>query len=232
MLDGPDQASTSSSAVGETFQFKCFQRTIRDRKFNVYDTIGLNEGSQGKAAMPASIASLWGLLKSLENGVSLLVYVMTGRITELAKNNYSMFYETFCGGGVPIVVVVTKTENVEDIEQWWMDNEKSFDNYRMRFAGHACITAIKGRDGMYHAEYERSKFEVEGLIASCCGINPWKMQEQSWFRRVVMGFLKYGMTDFDSQVLYKALIDIGMKKKEAKDVVKRASEAEKRAAKK
>ncbi|CAG8782324.1 4397_t:CDS:1, partial [Acaulospora colombiana] len=131
-----------------------------------------------------------------------------------------MFYEIFCGSAVRIVLVATAMEEVEDLEKCWGENEVCFQGYNMSFDGHACITAIKGREGRLQKEYDKSKRDIEDLIETNSKVRPWKMQEETWFQRVVVGFFQFGMTDGDEKVLYKALRNTGMDKGKARDFAK------------
>ena len=83
---------------------------------------------------------------TLDDGVNLLVYVMRApRIVATAKANYELFFETFCYGQVPIVIVVTGLEDKDDMDKWWEENKSVFDDYKMPFSGSACITATQGK---------------------------------------------------------------------------------------
>lgn len=235
MLDESQKAFTSSSAVGATSKFTCHQMTLEGRQVNLYDTIGLNEGFAGTVSIDNSIAQIWEFLNSLKYGVSLLVYVMKGRITDLGPKNYKMIYDIFCDRRVPIIMLKTYMENEDDVNEWWTRNKPHFDNYGMDFEGHACITAIRGKNGRYKAEYERSKLEVANLIVSHCSKAPWTMDQEPWFQRVILGFIKYRVIDSHDKRLCRALILYGMTKQQAREFVTRAKERRKeheRAAKK
>lgn len=78
-----------------------------------------------------AVNQLINLLKSLENGVSLLVFVMEkGRIKKSLDENYKLFVEAICMGKVPVVLVITHCEMEPVLGKWWEDNRQYFDKYR------------------------------------------------------------------------------------------------------
>lgn len=152
----------------------------------LWDTVGLDEGDKGMVAAKNAITNLYNLLRSLKEGVSLLVYCIRGpRFKESIVKNNQMFYEAFCQENVPIFLVVTGLEEEEDTEDWWLKNKATFQkqHWQMIFRGQACITSTKGelRSGrVYEAEYEESRKVVQKLIRDTSLVEPWKMEMISW----------------------------------------------------
>ena len=186
MLDGDRQASVSSQADGVTYSNERFTKTINGSAFHVFDTAGLNEGHRGSVSPRVAIEALLQLIHDLETGVSLLVYVMrASRITAVVRQNYKMFHDIICDKQVPIVIVITGLEQEMEMDDWWYENRVIFDQYRMSFAGFACITATVGtsNDGqsIYGLEYAASKKKVERLVYYSHKQVPWKMKTLSWF---------------------------------------------------
>jgi predicted GTPase len=186
MLDGDRLAGVSSRADGVTCSNECFKKTIKKSTFHVFDTVGLNEGNEGTVPPRSAIAALSNLIHSLENGVSLLVYVIRApRISAVVQQNYRMFCNIICDKQVPIVIVVTGLELENDMDSWWQKNRVVFDANGMSFAGFACITATPGklgRDGkpIFHVEYMESKKKLERLIYYSYRQVPWRMETLSW----------------------------------------------------
>ena len=145
MLDGDGvEAEVSSSAKAVTFDSKQYQKTIKHSPFTVFDTVGLSNDSPKAIDSQSAFQGLSQLVHKLEDGVSLLVYVMRGlRITECAQRNYEMFYTQLCQGRVPIVIVITGLENEQNMDDWWSKNKPEFDKHKMKFNKSACITASK-----------------------------------------------------------------------------------------
>jgi hypothetical protein len=183
---GEERAEVDGGAKGVTFTNTCYTKMISNLPCQLFDTVGLNEGSGGLVDVQAAIGGLYKLIRKLDNGVNLLVYVMRApRITEAARQNYELFHNVFCQKKVPIVIVITGLENEDNMDEWWEKNEHVFDDYKMKFNGHACITACKGKvvRGIprYKEEYEESKKKVERLIYDACRAEPWRMKDRSWF---------------------------------------------------
>src|SRR6266567_3973310 len=96
MIVGDDVAKVSGFAEGCTFKNDAYEATIRDRRFVIYDTAGLNEGDQGRVPHWKAIQALYTLLRQLD-GVSLLIYCMRGRIRVNACANWLFFFDAICG---------------------------------------------------------------------------------------------------------------------------------------
>ena len=186
MLHGEHTATVGSAANGVTFQHECYEKIIGDRRLNIFDTVGLNEGVSGTMSTSELIKELYRLMRGLDNGVSLLVYVVRGpRLTSSIRKNY-MIYEKFCEKKVPIVLVITGLEDEEDMDDWWKRNEAEFVKERMTFSGTACITASKGEDNVFAKKFEKSREKVEGLILDHCAETPWlppASKKTPWFGR-------------------------------------------------
>lgn len=192
MLEGGKLASVSDQAIGVTFSSAAYEKTISGLDFKIYDTVGLNEGSKGTVSAENAIEGLHGLMGQLVDGVSLLVYVMRApRIKSTTQGNYQLFFEIFCQKKVPIVIIITGLEARDNMDGWWTENKKLFEDYGMLFSGHACITAIKGKRSpngsyAYEEEYNESVDTVKALISTHSRAqDPWKMDSASWFDLVI-----------------------------------------------
>jgi len=177
------QAAVADQAEGVTFEYKKYVKTIKKSEFNIFDTVGLNEGMEGRISADRAIQELHNLLYEISKkggGISLLVFVMRApRIRAMTQKNYQMFYENLCDKSVRIVLVVTGLEHRENMDSWWDENKEVFKRYGMVFEGNACITATRGkqrRDGgcAYDEEYGASKMKVEDLILRNA-TESWKM---------------------------------------------------------
>jgi len=174
LTGGEGIARVSSDAKGVTFQNERYEKDIRGSRFNIFDTVGLNEGAAGTVSAPKAIEGLYRLMRSLDGGINLLVYVVRGpRIKSSIQKNYEMFYKIFCEKQVPIVLVITGLENEDDMDAWWDRNHGSFREQGMSFADAACITAIKGKRNAFVKEFEESRPKVEELISRHCSKTPW-----------------------------------------------------------
>jgi tRNA U34 5-carboxymethylaminomethyl modifying GTPase MnmE/TrmE len=214
MLDGGGPATVSDAATGVTFCTTLYEKTIKGAAFKVFDTAGLNEAPGGTVSPRQAMDNLYKLMNQVDDGVSLLVYVMRGpRIKESAQMNYKMFFEGFCRKKVPIVIVITGLEVKEEMDEWWEENKNEFDLNKMSFSGSACITAIKGKlkngKHLYETEYAESKKKVEELIYTKHSPTPWKMSAATWFVAVASTVRDVCTSGFgyEQQALTQALID-------------------------
>ena len=174
MLPGGHEAEVNGDAKGVTFRHECYVKDIGGYHLNIFDTVGLNEGARGTVSAPRAIEGLYRLMRGLDDGVSLLVYVVRGpRLKKSVRDNYEMFYEIFCEKKVPVVLVITGLEHEEDMDDWWKRNEAAFSDEGMWFSGTACITATRGRRNLLAEEYEESRAKVEKLILDHCPETPW-----------------------------------------------------------
>jgi len=201
----------------------------------LYDTAGLEEGDQGRVPKADAIVKLYTLLKQLEDGVSLLVFVMRPKITDSVVSNWRLFQEVICKSQVPTVIVITGLESEEDMDDWWVQNKETFRKYGISADGNAGVTATKGkkkRGGTFtfQEEYDESKLKVRKLLRSTYLETPWKMGVTKWFNEVVTNkvvyrFLGWQFWSSSKKVEIKGAVDklverCGMTRKEADDLAK------------
>jgi hypothetical protein len=217
-------AEVDSSAVGTTIKSKPYVGEIGNEVFALYDTAGLNEAKQGTVDTATAITDLWTLVKSLSDGISLLVYVVNSRLSDQAKKNYEMFHDVLCQKSVKLVLVITHLENEEDRDKWWKENCFHFFEHEIKFCGQACVVANPGRspDFPYQKDYDDSKVSLKRLILRHSSREPWSLQTESWFERVVVGFFNLGFIDKNAKVLFDALCANGMSESEAKKLTRKA----------
>jgi len=233
MIAGRVVAETSSCAAGCTFQSKPYPVDLGGMSVTLWDTAGLNEGEVGTVAAKDAIVNLYKLLRSLESGLSLLVYCVRGRIKASTFKNYVMFYHGLCQKNIPIVLVVTGLELEDSMDSWWTVNKGEFRKQQMYFNGYACITATKGKLGLsgftFEREYKESKEKVVKLIRDRCRPRPWKMKTSLWMVSTVKNAFNLLTKVFNieplvlSRILYNALVEhAGLSKKEARKLANTA----------
>ncbi|KDQ59855.1 hypothetical protein JAAARDRAFT_33430 [Jaapia argillacea MUCL 33604] len=187
MLADKELANTSSAAAGCTFQTKCHSIAKEGVVLNIFDTVGLDEGDMGSVASSEAIAKLYALVRDLDGGVNLLLYVVRGpRIQSSTRNNYRLFVEGFCQKKVPVVLLVTGMENEPSGEKWMKDNIGEYRKQKMEFSDEACITpflGVKLESGGYYfqKEYDASNANVTKLILRRSLTKSWKMESVGWF---------------------------------------------------
>jgi len=235
MLAGSNVAQTSSKATGCTLESRGYPVKISKSLFYLVDTAGLEEGDQGRVPKSDAIVQLYTLLKQMEDGVSLLVFVMRPKITDGVVNNWRLFQEVICKYQVPAVVIITGLENEEDMDDWWVMNKETFREYGIRPDGNACVTATRGnmmKDGMFafQKEYNESKLKIEKLLRSLYLAKPWKMDVPRWFNeiftnKVVYRFLGWQFWSSTKKVEIEGAVNqlvkrCGMTKKDADALAK------------
>ena len=194
MLSGGSEAKVSSNAIGrETFRHDRYEKSIRGNSINVFNIVGLGDGNGGIASAEKGIEALYRLMRGLDDGVSLLVYVVRGpRLSDSIRKNYELFYEIFCEKKVPIVLVITGLEHEEDMDSWWKRNEATYKDENMTFADASCITAIKGKKDIFAQEFEESRGKVEELIWNNCSETTWVPPaggKESWLGTILVNHL-------------------------------------------
>ncbi|KAF8645364.1 hypothetical protein AX16_007867 [Volvariella volvacea WC 439] len=195
MLFGSTVARTSPDVTGCTFESHCYQVSIFGQTFNIWDTAGLEEEQRGTVPNMEAIVKLYGLLRSLEDGVNLLIFCMRApRMSESAPHNWSLFHDIICDKKVPIVVIVTALElqsgEPGGMDSWWFNNKKHFERFGIVPTGHACITTIRGKEVQpgifaYGQEYEESKERVSRLIMSTSLETAWNVPRTEWFKQIL-----------------------------------------------
>lgn len=192
MISGTESAAVSSGAIGCTFESVPNEVELSGRKYRLWDTAGLNEGEHGNISGDRAIQNLQRLVQNLQyGGVNLLVYCIRGsRLRDIVKINYDLFYKIVCSAKVPIVIVATGLENENNMEDWWADNVRDFHDRGMNFAGHACITATRGKvlkngEYMFEEEYNISVELVRDLIVTYSLEKSWKPDGSIWLVNIV-----------------------------------------------
>jgi len=170
MLGGPgEQLATVSGRIDGVTRFNCSHPIpYRDGcTYNFWDTPGLNESDYGTMSSQQAIQNLQDLIK--ERRVDLFIYCIRDRLVDIIRFNYELVWKNPHRGKAPILLVVTGLEEIDDMEEWWHDNEKTIKTMKMTFDGHACITSWKGKKNMYADKYNKSAAKIWGLVTEHCG---------------------------------------------------------------
>jgi GTPase SAR1 family protein len=96
------------------------------------DTPGLNEYSQGKVPRERAILQLVDLIKTSEQGFSLLIQVMrfSDRITVDHAADHKFFVQKMAQGEIPVLLVVTGCENEIPMSSWLEKSRSAFSRFR------------------------------------------------------------------------------------------------------
>ena len=195
LIANQKRAHVSNDALGCTFEHEQHFIMVDGMQLALWDTTGLDEGSEG--AVPARIAenNLRVLMQRLANsgGIHLVIYCIRGtRLTKALKRNYDLFYATVCQKKVPVALVVTGLEHHEgEMETWWTANEASLRRNGMRFDEHVCVTTLDVDDPVIRARRSESQRHLHALLAEYARRRPWKIEAPliSWatLRNILRG---------------------------------------------
>ena len=136
-----------------------------------------------------AIYQAYALISRLERsgGISLLVFCMKGgRISVTTQQTYNLFVDVLCNRQVPVVIAVTHMEMHDPMEQWWIENDRAIQEYRLRSHGHACITTTRGYRNVFSDKYEESREIIQKLLLDYSGRVVWKEEKANWVKRVVL----------------------------------------------
>ncbi|KAF8840311.1 hypothetical protein BDN67DRAFT_1011575 [Paxillus ammoniavirescens] len=150
MIMGREVAKYHNGPHGCTLDATPYTITL-DSRINVqlWDTVGLDEGSAGTTIAAESKRKLKQLLQgelAVPGGIDLLIYcIRVGRIKDAHLERYKFVYEEVCKKAVPVALVVTGLETYppeRDMDSWWSVNVGDIQKLGLWFCAHACITAL------------------------------------------------------------------------------------------
>lgn len=177
LILGEARVLASNDAVGVTLETTRHPTTIFQHSYYLWDTPGLNEGTQGSLASKRVEEILRHLLTQLEkaHGVHLLVICFRGtKVTRTMQQTY-MSITGICSKvsqNIPVAAVITELEKFGDspeaMEVWWENNRNGLSTYNMVFAGHACITTLTDEcHPPTTGRYRKCQVAVHQLIQRC-----------------------------------------------------------------
>lgn len=191
MIADQDLAHTSNDAVGCTFNYERHPITLDGISCSVWDTVGLDEGSEGTVPAKEAENNLRSLMEALANsgGIHLVMYCIRGtRLTKALKRNYHLFYVTVCRRKVPVVLVVTGLEHQQDeMETWWTENEAELWRNGMWFDAHACVTTLNVADQDIQQRRFQSRTLLYELVVKYSALPGWKT-DTAFLSRVMPHF--------------------------------------------
>jgi len=183
MIVGGNVAKVSDSPVGCTFQSDRYEAHIGNDDYYIYDTVGLNEGDQGRFPHWTAIQGLYTLIRELDS-VSLLLYCIRGRIKENIGANWTLFNDIICAGEVPAVVVETGLEQNSQVEARRPVLETALQMYGISPRALICIVSIQGKNGEYVGVYEWSQQQLRKLVEQSRRREPWSREKDIWLSSI------------------------------------------------
>ncbi|KAG2745056.1 P-loop containing nucleoside triphosphate hydrolase protein, partial [Suillus brevipes Sb2] len=172
LIAGKEVACTSPDTQRCTMHWQEYKIEFGDTSYTVFDTVGLEAPEPGMKEYIEFVDSAYRLIKRLDKqgGIDLLLFcVRAGRVTATLQNNYRLFHDFLGDKKVPIVLAITNLEREKRMEDWWERNEGVFDSYRIKVAGHACITAANRLDGRHQELCEESRVTIRDLVKKFTG---------------------------------------------------------------
>ena len=180
LIAGRELTHTSNDALGCTFQHQRYIVEPNGMSCALWDTTGLDEGSEGTVPAAQAESNLRSLIQDLANtgGIHLVVYcVRATRLTKALQRNYDLFYVTVCRKKVPVALVVTGLEHQQgDMETWWAANEAVLRRYGMRFDAHACVTTLEVDDHVIQQRRYHSQRLLRELVIRYSMLPAWKAE--------------------------------------------------------
>lgn len=134
---------------------------------NVYDTIGLSESSRGSVPTAQAFVELIKLAYAVPDGINLLICCHPkGRISsERFKANYRIFKEELCENRIPCILVVTRCEGDDPIDEWWFENKDLIrQQLEFDFADGVCVSTIRTKKNDPKTVLEEYKTSRRNLI--------------------------------------------------------------------
>ncbi len=181
MIVGQTVAEVSMGIVQGTLQPECHETSIDDTCFNIYDTVGLNEGERGRVPHWKAVHQLYTLIRTLD-GVSLLVYCIRGRIKENAQENWNLFNKVLCAKKVPTIAVETGLEYEEDLERRRTVLKNALKRYGIVPRDIACVVTLRGTN--HEERYNSSQHQLRRHITNSCGREQWSMPTDDWIEHI------------------------------------------------
>jgi len=151
LILGETRALASNDAGGITLDMTRHPATIFGHSYYLWDTPGLNEGTNGNVPSKRAEEILRNLLIQLEktHGTHLLILCFRGTKITKAMQQIYMVIKGICAKvscHIPVAAVITELEKMaptqDGMENWWTNNQSMLTDYGMKFAGHACITTL------------------------------------------------------------------------------------------
>ena len=140
LLTGSNNPVGDGNLNGCTFESKDVEFKKDNNLYLLTDTVGLNEAEGGKVMAGEALVKLIELIKKAKDGFNLVIFVRKcGVLSQQDEDNYNLIVKNLLDNKVNTMCVNIGAEKYcEDensINQWWLDNEKSFKERGMNFNG-------------------------------------------------------------------------------------------------
>lgn len=157
-----EEAPASNNAVGCTTTNNNYLFSIDGRKYSIWDTPGLDEGSEGLVPAKAALKNLKSFFKELvhdRNPAPLFILCIEGTLDLRAQlRHYNSLKSTI--GAAPFSIVVTGMDRCSSMpwSKWWDEHRKVLQSFNVVGVDHACVCALL--DGDEPAESREELIEL------------------------------------------------------------------------
>lgn len=153
---GRPVANTSNDVLGCTDENVSYTTTLETGiKVNLWDTIGLDEGTAGRIPADKAKQRLKQLLQrqiAAPESVDLLLYCIRGASYEKVLpvkqghwEKYQFVFEEVCKKRVPVAMIVTYLESYNpggDMDAWWDHSKGKISEFGFQLCAHACVAVL------------------------------------------------------------------------------------------
>ncbi|KAG1824716.1 P-loop containing nucleoside triphosphate hydrolase protein, partial [Suillus subaureus] len=145
-----EEAPSSNDAMGCTATVDNYDVSIDERKYRIWDTPGLNEGSEGLVPAKLALKNLKSFVKELMRDKSrapLFILCIEGSQDVKAQlRHYDSLKSTI--GAAPFSIVVTGMDRCwsSPWSKWWGEHRKVLQSFGVDSVDHACVCTLLDGD--------------------------------------------------------------------------------------
>lgn len=158
-----EEAPASNDAIGCTATNDDYLFSIDERKYRIWDTPGLNEGSEGLVPAEVALKNLKSFVKERmrdKNHTSIFILCIEGSLDVKAQlRHYDSLKSTIRGAPFSIVVTGMDRCSSSPWSKWWGEHQKVLQSFGVASVDHACVCTLMDGD-----EPAGSRQEVVDLI--------------------------------------------------------------------
>ncbi|KAG2121599.1 P-loop containing nucleoside triphosphate hydrolase protein, partial [Suillus clintonianus] len=143
LLLGSEQARASNDAIGCTATNDDYLFSVDKRKYRLWDTPGLNEGSEGLVPGKVALKNLKSFVKELmhvKNRAPLFILCIQGsQGVKTQLRHYDSLKSIISAAPFAIVVTGMDTCSSWPWSKWWDENSKVLQSFNAASVDHACV---------------------------------------------------------------------------------------------
>lgn len=150
ILLASQEAPASNDAIGCTATNNGYLFSIDERKYRIWDTPGLNEGSEGLVPAKVALRNLKSFVKELvrdKNRVPLFILCIEGSLDVKAQlRHYNSVKSTI--GAAPFAIIVTGMDRCSSRpwSEWWGEHWEVLQSFGVASVNHACVCTLLDGD--------------------------------------------------------------------------------------